>query len=187
MPPWGAGMVGISEDLGKPLIWANNRNPPRHTCLRFPARTCNYKQHKGENNVIVIFMTETMKYNAYGVFSINTLNLFAYVLLVTQCHSLDLEYHSMTHVLMAWHSAWHSWEAVESFTPQPWGEQLCPTTGSHQDVLPHHRSKSNRANQPWIETSKSVSQNKPSLFKNWSSQIFCHHNRKLTNTHRYKQ
>jgi hypothetical protein len=37
---------------------------------------------------------------------------------------------------------------------------------SHHDELPHHKSKSNGANQPYTEISKAMSQNKPFLILN---------------------
>jgi hypothetical protein len=107
---------------------------------------------------------------------------------------LDLECPPKAHVLKAWSLTWCYWKVVRTFKRWglPGGfrslDNRCGLRGdcgmsvssslgftfshkvrasstvcSHRNVLPSHRFKQ-LANQPWTETSKSVSQNKPLLF-----------------------
>jgi hypothetical protein len=57
---------------------------------------------------------------------------------------------------------------------------FCSVTHTCHDVLTHYRPKSNRANLPWTETSRTMCQNKLSLSKLIISVIY--YSRKLTNT-----
>lgn len=50
---------------------------------------------------------------------------------------------------------------------------FAPPHMPHHNTLLYHRPKSSRANQPWTEPSKAVSQNISFLFLNWLSQVFC--------------
>lgn len=69
---------------------------------------------------------------------------------------------------------------------QSWGEQVSFATRISLDVLSQGRPKSKRVNWPWNTTSQSVNPNKPFLFSNWLSHVFCYSDGKLINTVRHE-
>jgi hypothetical protein len=50
-------------------------------------------------------------------------------------------------------------------------------------ALPCHKAQNNGAKWPWTETPETMSQNTLFLLLRWLSWVFCHSNRKLTNSY----
>lgn len=139
---------------------------------------------------------DSVTYENYGfhVYLLKPLNIVS-LAVKWSCHNLDLECSLKIHGLgatrrreplrvgpdeesfsvegMPWkETVGHGSSCSSLFPSGPWGSVCAPPHAPCHDVPPHHRPKSCRTNQPWTDSSKTMSQTDlfPSI--SWSSEVF---------------